>query len=248
MKSMKKFPAKQLMIVLLGGSAVVGCATKQPPPGPTPAATQAIDQAQAAISGAQAPCKNTGNAANLLAQAQQAAQAGNNAQARDLAQQAQKTAHQAIHQCYMSKARNLLAKAQNYTNLNSDQEGRLNSAQQSLQNGRGRRAYESLKSLIAELKTAHTTYSVVQGDSLWTIAGQSNTYGNPFEWPLIYKANSGKIHNPDLIFPDEKFIIHTNPIKQAVKAAMFHAKHRGGWSLAHAQQSDKDYLAGQSGQ
>jgi len=85
-------------------------------------------------------------------------------------------------------------------------------------------------------------YLVVGGDSLWSIAGQDNVYGNPFEWPLIYKANSGQIKDADLIFPGQYFYIPK--AKGADRAnAIAHAKNRGAWTIGETEASDLDYLA-----
>ena len=46
---------------------------------------------------------------------------------------------------------------------------------------------------------------VVQGDSLWRIAGE--TLGDPRRWPEIYEANRDRIQDPDLIFPEQVFAI-----------------------------------------
>ncbi|MFH1038490.1 MAG: LysM peptidoglycan-binding domain-containing protein [PVC group bacterium] len=51
------------------------------------------------------------------------------------------------------------------------------------------------------------THRVVKGECLWFIAGYDRIYGNPLQWPLIYKANTDKIKNPDLIYPGQVFII-----------------------------------------
>ncbi len=50
-------------------------------------------------------------------------------------------------------------------------------------------------------------YTVVRGDHLWGIARKKEHYGNPFAWPVIYKANRDQIKNPDLIFPKQVFKI-----------------------------------------
>lgn len=49
------------------------------------------------------------------------------------------------------------------------------------------------------------SYKVVRGDHLWGIAKKKEHYGNPFAWPIIYKANRDQIKNPDLIYPDQVF-------------------------------------------
>lgn len=47
-------------------------------------------------------------------------------------------------------------------------------------------------------------YSVVKGDSLWTIA--CKFYDDPFKWKLIYEANEN-INEPNLVYPCQKLII-----------------------------------------
>lgn len=52
-----------------------------------------------------------------------------------------------------------------------------------------------------------TTHRVVKGECLWYIAGYDHIYGNPLQWPIIYKANTDRIKNPDLIYPGQVFVI-----------------------------------------
>ncbi len=52
-----------------------------------------------------------------------------------------------------------------------------------------------------------STHRVVKGECLWYIAGYDRIYGNPLQWPLIYKANKNRIKNPDLIYPGQVFRI-----------------------------------------
>ena len=47
--------------------------------------------------------------------------------------------------------------------------------------------------------SAHTTYTVQKGDSLWKIA--KKFYGKGSEWSRIHEANKDVIQNPDLIQP-----------------------------------------------
>ena len=85
-------------------------------------------------------------------------------------------------------------------------------------------------------------YLVVGGDNLWSIAGQDTIYGNPFEWPLIYKANSGQIKDADLIFPGQYFYIPKAKGSERANA-IAHAKNRGAWTVGETEASDLDYLA-----
>lgn len=86
-------------------------------------------------------------------------------------------------------------------------------------------------------------YSVNRGDNLWDISAKPGVYNNPYQWPLIYKANSGKIADADLIYPGQVFDINTNPSAADVSAAVTHAKSRGAWSIGVTEDSDKAYLA-----
>ena len=86
-------------------------------------------------------------------------------------------------------------------------------------------------------------YTVAQGDSLWSIAGKGQTYGNPYAWPLIYKANKAQIKDADLIFAGQNFSIDTAVSGVDMDAAVQHAKTRGAWSVGTVESSDSDYLA-----
>ena len=86
------------------------------------------------------------------------------------------------------------------------------------------------------------SYLVESGDNLWNIAGQDSVYGNPYQWPLIYKANLGQIKDADLIFPGQSFNIPKANAGDSA-AAIEHAKNRGAWTLGETEASDLDYLA-----
>lgn len=84
-------------------------------------------------------------------------------------------------------------------------------------------------------------YLVVSGDNLWSIAGQGSVYGNPYQWPLIYKANSGQIKDADLIFPGQYLNIAKATSSESA-AAVEHAKTRGAWTVGETEASDIQYL------
>ena len=86
------------------------------------------------------------------------------------------------------------------------------------------------------------TYTVRRGDSLWAISGMSRIYGDPYQWPLIFRANTDKIEDADLIHPDQVLDIDMNPSSAHVDAAISHARTRGEWSLGEVESSDRDYL------
>jgi LysM repeat protein len=92
--------------------------------------------------------------------------------------------------------------------------------------------------------TLPANYEVQRGDHLWGIASQPRIYGNPYAWPLIYKANSAKIKDADVIHPGQNFDINRSASNGEIDAAVHHAKTRGAWKLGVIEDSDKAYLAG----
>ena len=64
--------------------------------------------------------------------------------------------------------------------------------------------------LLQKWNALPKTYTVKKGDTLWGIAAKDYIYGDPWQWPLIYKANIDKIKNPHLIFPNQTFKIPRN--------------------------------------
>ena len=85
-------------------------------------------------------------------------------------------------------------------------------------------------------------YIVSDGDNLWNIAGQASVYGNPYQWPLIFKNNSAKIKDADLIYAGQTFDI-PKASDAEIAAAVEHAKTRGAWVIGEAEASDINYLA-----
>lgn len=206
---------KLALVTLLALGAGIGCASKPASSDePTPASAPAQ---QSAGGTAAAPA-----AAPAVDAAAQAAAAEN--------------------QRKLAEARQLLDQARGYSGLNADQSARMREAEAAMAAGDGRRAYDILAGLLGELRAAKMTYAVVKGDSLWTISGKSEVYGNPYAWPLIYKANSDKIKDADLIFPGQELGVDKAPTQSAMDAATKHAKTRGAWSVGAVEESDKGYL------
>ena len=89
-------------------------------------------------------------------------------------------------------------------------------------------------------------YMVKKGDCLWCISGLSDVYGNPFHWPIIFKANSDQIKDADLIFPNQMLSIPRGSSNAAIDAAVNLAKTRGNWVVGvndDARAKDEAYLA-----
>lgn len=85
------------------------------------------------------------------------------------------------------------------------------------------------------------SYEVVSGDNLWNISAKDSIYANPYQWPLIYKANRDKIKDADLIYSGQVFDIDRSGMD--IDAAIDHAKTRGAWSVGTVEASDEAYLA-----
>ncbi len=82
------------------------------------------------------------------------------------------------------------------------------------------------KAAEEELKNHPKEWTVVKGECLWKIAGYDKIYGDPFQWPLIYKANKSQIKDPDLIYPGQVLTIPRNVSEEEVKQAIKEAKNR----------------------
>ncbi len=57
--------------------------------------------------------------------------------------------------------------------------------------------------LLKKWRSLPKRYTVKRGDTLWGIASKDYIYGDPWQWPLIYRANRDKIKNPHLIYPKQ---------------------------------------------
>ena len=95
-----------------------------------------------------------------------------------------------------------------------------------------------------QMEPEHRNYTVKRGDTLWGISGRSVGYNDPYQWPLIYKANESKIKDADLIYPKQRFKIMADPSSSEVNRAIDHAKTRGEWELGVTEGSDLRYLSG----
>ncbi len=88
------------------------------------------------------------------------------------------------------------------------------------------------------------SYQVQRGDHLWGISSKPAIYGDPYRWPLIYKANADKIQDADLIYPGQTLTIRRGASQAEIDAAVHHARTRGAWTLGAVEDTDRQYLAG----
>jgi len=99
-----------------------------------------------------------------------------------------------------------------------------------------------IKEVKSSASSAAGDYRVVSGDNLWDISAKATVYSNPYQWPLIYKANKNQIKDADLIYPGQNLAIDKSASASDIDAAVNHAKTRGSWSIGSIESSDTDYL------
>ncbi|MGB0721418.1 MAG: LysM peptidoglycan-binding domain-containing protein [Gammaproteobacteria bacterium] len=237
---------KSLVVTAFAASLLAGCASspKEEPAGPSAeqvAAEKAISSAKAAIKTAKSNEWLWRDTGKIMKSAEEAFGKGDYAKAEKLAAQAEEQAHDAVNQYHLESAKDLRKMIGEYS-LDGTAEAKAKAIDFAIANANGASAHDMAKSLLADLKASGIQYTVERGDSLWRISGKSTTYGNPYQWPLIYKQNAAKIKDADLIYPGQEFAISRNVSAGDVDAAVHHAKTRGAWSVGAVEASDRAYL------
>lgn len=205
-----------LFAALLSLGLMTGCATT----GETePTAAEAIAAAKSANAEAKALGFEWTTTQGIIDSAEAALAAGNEDEAKALADKARRQAENAIAQQKLAES------------MSDADKAALAGAESDMSDSKQMGA------------AGVTSYSVVGGDNLWSISGKENVYGNSYQWPLIYKTNRDKIKDADLIYPGQVFDIDQNASASQIDAAVNHAKTRGAWSVGDVEQSDLDYLA-----
>ena len=214
--------ARLVLVTFLGLGLVTGCATTAES---DQTAAEAISAAKAANAEAKAAGYEWRDTGTMIESAEEALAAGNEAEAKALADKARMQAEAAIAQ--------QKAEDKKYNdNMSDADKAALAGAESDMSAGKD-----------AGMGAGVTSYSVVRGDNLWDISGKENVYGNSYQWPLIYKTNRDKIKDADLIYPGQVFDIDQNASASDIDAAVNHAKTRGAWSIGNVEASDSDYLA-----
>lgn len=248
-----KLPYKLIATVVLVASVTTGChlgtgqnVAVKPDSGMMGASaetTKAIAAAKTAIKQAKMLDWIWRDTEKFLKKAEAAAKKGDNAKAMKLANKSRQQADDAVNQYYLEKAKTMSSDL-NGSNMSTNQQADYSQANMDIGAAKGKAAYDLLSRLNAELNNKMSSYKVNKGDSLWSISGQSAVYGNSYQWPLIYKANSGTIKDADLIYAGQDLSINMNPNAADVSAAISYAKSRGAWSVGDAETSDMAYLGG----
>ncbi len=211
---------KPLFIMMLVLGLVAGCAST-PDSGEADQATaeQAIADAKSANAQAKKMDAAWRDTDKIIKSAEKALADGDYAKATELANKAQR------------QAENAMAQAKSETNRLVDS-GALSSG-----------AAAAMEDASASMAGGADSYQVVTGDNLWNISGKDSIYANPYQWPLIYKANRSQIKDADLIYPGQVFDIDRDASSADVDAAINHAKTRGAWSVGTSEATDEAYLA-----
>jgi nucleoid-associated protein YgaU len=243
----RAFFGRQLLPVVLVLGTLVGCASSPKEPAvdnSSAEADQAISAAEAAVAKAKANDWIWRDTEKFLKEAKEAAANGDGDTAVKMANKARGQAEAALNQYYLEQAKVMFQEASAVQGLNASQQNALSEADKAIRNAEGRKAYDLLTPLLAEIRAASMQYEVVRGDSLWAISAKPETYNNPYQWPLIFKANRDQIKDADLIYPGQTFEVDRNPSASDIEAAVDHARNRGAWAIGVVEDSDRRYLGG----
>jgi nucleoid-associated protein YgaU len=85
---------------------------------------------------------------------------------------------------------------------------------------------EAKKEFEEALKAHPLNWVVSKGECLWKISEYEKIYSDPFQWPVIYKANKFQLKDPDLIFPGQSLVIPRNVPQDQIDEAIRFAKRR----------------------
>ena len=88
-----------------------------------------------------------------------------------------------------------------------------------------------------------TMWVVHKGEHLWGISAHGKVYGDPYQWPLLFKRNRHQIEDADLIYPGQVLHIERDLSNAEIDRAIKHAKTRGAWILGITELTDLEYLS-----
>ena len=88
-----------------------------------------------------------------------------------------------------------------------------------------------------------TLWVVHKGEHLWGISAHDKVYGDPYQWPLLFKRNRHQIEDADLIYPGQVLHIERDLSNVEIDRAIEHAKTRGAWILGITELTDLEDLS-----
>ena len=92
-----------------------------------------------------------------------------------------------------------------------------------------------------------TLWVVGHGEHLWGISAHRLVYGDPYQWPLLFKRNRYQIEDADLVYPGQVLHIERNLTYAEIQRAIEHARTRGPWALGITELTDIEYLSRERG-
>ena len=92
-----------------------------------------------------------------------------------------------------------------------------------------------------------TLWAVHTGAHLWGISAHRLVYGNPYQWPLLFKRNRYQIEDADLVYPGQVLHIERDLTNAEINRAVEHARTRGAWILGITELTDIEYLSRERG-
>ena len=139
----------------------------------------------------------------------------------------------------------------------SSDTGATEAAEPSAEAGVAEAAEPSVEAGVAEAAEAKSTepwtpspltlWVVHKGEHLWGISAHDKVYGDPYQWPLLFKRNRHQIEDADLIYPGQVLHIERDLSNAEIDRAIEHAKTRGAWILGITELTDLEYLSRERG-
>jgi hypothetical protein len=84
---------------------------------------------------------------------------------------------------------------------------------------------EPVATVVETVKAiAGLKYVVQKGDTMWGISAMSKIYKDPFQWPLLFKANRDQVVDPDIIEVGQSFDVRKDYGSEEVSDAVQKAK------------------------
>ncbi|MDX9708313.1 MAG: LysM peptidoglycan-binding domain-containing protein [Trichloromonas sp.] len=77
-----------------------------------------------------------------------------------------------------------------------------------------------------------SSYTVIDGETLWIIAGKKEIYQDPLLWPLLYRANRDQIKDPRRVYGGQTLTIPRNQSESDLAEARATARESDAFPIA----------------